>query len=89
MKKSINEYFLTLQPVEGYVLTDYTEDKPIKEYQSFVIMCMPLGSDIAKYYEITTEKDAEYKELQRIAFEQEEYKEEYKEEEIIKDAKNL
>lgn len=69
MEKTINQYFLTLEPTEGYVLTDYTEDKPIKEYQSFVIMCMPLKSDITKYYEITAEKDAEYKELQRIAFE--------------------
>lgn len=67
MKKEINQYFLTLEPEEGYMITNYTDDKDIKDYISFSIMCMPLGSDIRQYYEITIEKDAEYKELQEQA----------------------
>lgn len=56
---------------DGMVITDYTEDKDIKEYSSSKEMYAPVTLDLSGYYEITDEEDAEYKVLQDIAIREE------------------
>ena len=69
---------------DGMVITDFIEGLPYKEYESFKEGYFPEYVDLSHYYEITEEKDAEYKALQL-----EEMAEENKEIKDIKDAKTL
>ena len=58
-----NEKFIVITSEEGYVITDYKEDD-ILNYTSSTILYCPLNMDLSGYYEITEEKDEEYKRLQ-------------------------
>lgn len=58
-----NEKFIVITAEEGYVITDYKEDD-ILNYTSSTILYCPLNMDLSGYYEITVEKDEEYKRLQ-------------------------
>lgn len=69
---------------DGMVITDFIEGLPYKEYESFKEGYFPEYVDLSHYYEITEEKDAEYKALQV-----EEMAEENKEKKDIKDAKDI
>lgn len=69
---------------DGMVITDFIEGLPYKEYDSFREGYFPETVDLSHYYEITEEKDAEYKALQV-----EEMAEENKEIKDIKDAKDI
>lgn len=69
---------------DGMVITDFIEGLPYKEYESFKEGYFPEYVDLSHYYEITKEKDAEYKALQV-----EEMAEENKEKKDIKDAKDI
>lgn len=69
---------------DGMVITDFIEGLPYKEYESFKEGYFPEYVDLSHYYEITEEKDAEYKALQV-----EEMAEENKEIKNIKDAKDI
>lgn len=69
---------------DGMVITDFIEGLPYKEYESFREGYFPEYVDLSHYYEITEEKDAEYKTLQV-----EEMAEENKEKKDIKDAKDI
>ena len=69
---------------DGMVITDFIEGLPYKEYESFKEGYFPEYMDLSHYYEITEEKDAEYKSLQV-----EEMAEENKEIKDMKDAKDI
>lgn len=69
---------------DGMVITDFIEGLPYKEYESFKEGYFPEYMDLSHYYEITEEKDAEYKALQV-----EEMAEENKEIKDMKDAKDI
>lgn len=69
---------------DGMVITDFIEELPYKEYNSFREGYFPETVDLSHYYEITEEKDAEYKALQLAEIVQEN-----KEIKDITDAKNL
>lgn len=69
---------------DDMVITDFIEGLPYKEYESFKEGYFPEYVDLSHYYEITEEKDAEYKALQV-----EEMAEENKEKKDIKDAKDI
>lgn len=56
---------------DGMVITDYVERMDIKDYSSSKEMYCPVTVDLSPYYEITDEKDAEYKELQEKAIKEE------------------
>lgn len=58
-----NEKFIVITAEEGYVITDW-DGNDILNYTSSTILYCPLNMDISGYYEITEEKDEEYKRLQ-------------------------
>lgn len=60
--------FIEIVADEGYVMTDWN-GVDIMDYTSTKQLICPVNYDYGVYYTITAEKDAEYKELQRIAFE--------------------
>lgn len=49
---------------DGMVITDFIEGLDILDYNSFKEAYCPVTVDLRHYYEITEEKDAEYRELQ-------------------------
>lgn len=55
------EDYLEIYADNGMVLTFYTDDKPISEYESFTIAYAPKNTDLSVYREITLEEDAEYR----------------------------
>jgi hypothetical protein len=69
---------------DGMVITDFIEGLPYKEYDSFREGYFPETVDLSHYYEITEEKDAEYKALQLAEIVQEN-----KEIKDITDAKDI
>lgn len=60
--------FIEIAADEGYVMTDWN-GVDIMDYTSTKQLICPVNYDYGAYYTITDEQDAEYKELQRIAFE--------------------
>lgn len=62
----VNNYktFKEVVSEDGYYLTDYKEDQPISEYNSFKIASYPLNADLSGLYEIEADKDKAYKEAQ-------------------------
>lgn len=82
MKIEYNEKFnfKHISSEDGMVITDYTEDKDIKEYFSAKTMYCPVNVDLSVYFEISDEKDAEYKAAQEKAIEEEIRETEKKEE---------
>lgn len=72
MKTEYNEKFnfnhITAE--EGMVITNYAEGQDILEYTSSKEMYCPTSVVLSGYYEISDEKDAEYKELQEMAIAQ-------------------
>ena len=72
MKIEYNEKFnfnhITAE--EGMVITNYDESNDIIEYTSSKEMYCPKSVDLTTYYEISDEKDAEYKVLQEKAIEE-------------------
>lgn len=72
MKIEYNEKFnfnhITAE--EGMVITNYAEGQDILEYTSSKEMYCPTSVDLTAYYEISDEKDAEYKVLQEKAIEE-------------------
>lgn len=72
MKVEYNEKFnfnhITAE--EGMVITNYAEGQDILEYTSSKEMYCPTSVDLSAYYEISDEKDAEYKVLQEKAIEE-------------------
>lgn len=72
MKIEYNEKFnfnhITAE--EGMVITNYAEGQDILEYTSSKEMYSPTSVDLTAYYEISDEKDAEYKVLQEKAIEE-------------------
>lgn len=72
MKTEYNEKFnfnhITAE--EGMVITNYVEGQDILEYTSSKEMYCPTSVDLTAYYEISDEKDAEYKVLQEKAIAQ-------------------
>ena len=69
---------------DGMVIIDFIEGLRYKEYESFKEGYFPEYVDLSHYYEITEEKDAEYKALQLA-----EMAEENKDIKDIKDAKDI
>ena len=69
MKVFYNEQynFNHLQAEEDMVITDFVVGSDILNYSSFKQAYCPVNADLSRYYEITDEEDAEYKELQDIA----------------------
>jgi hypothetical protein len=69
MKVFYNEQynFNHLQAEEDMVITDFVVGSDILKYSSFKQAYCPVNADLSRYYEITDEEDAEYKELQDIA----------------------
>lgn len=63
--------FNHIKAEEGMVITDYTEDKNIIDYSSSKEMYAPVNVDLNVYFEITDEKDVEYKAAQEKAIEEE------------------
>lgn len=53
--------FIRLQADKGMVVTDYVEGSDIINYHSSKSFICSIKSNIKRYYEITEEKDAEYK----------------------------
>lgn len=72
MKIEYNEKFnfnhITAE--EGMVITNYAEGQDILEYTSSKEMYCPTSVDLTAYFEISDEKDAEYKVLQEKAIEE-------------------
>ena len=68
MKVFYNEQynFNHLQAEEDMVITDFVVGSDILKYSSFKQAYCPVNADLSRYYEITDEEDAEYKELQDI-----------------------
>lgn len=57
----IEEYnMLKVQAPENQILTDYTEDMDIKEYNAFTIAYCPVDVDRSKFRVLTIEESAVY-----------------------------
>lgn len=67
MKVQYNEKYNYIIAEDGMVITDFIEGLDILEYNSFKQAYCPVTVDLRHYYEITEEKDAEYRELQERA----------------------
>lgn len=57
MKVEIKPKFQIVTPDEGYVLTNYTVEQDIREYDSFMSCYCPLDCDHSHIREITVEED--------------------------------
>lgn len=75
--------FNHIKAEEGMVITDYIEEMNILEYSSSKDIYTPANINLNRYYEITEEKNAEYKALQLKV------SEENKEIKNMKDAKDI
>lgn len=49
--------FLIVKPNDGYVITDWTEDKPIEEYSSTLIMYCAADADLSGYRTVSIDED--------------------------------
>lgn len=65
------DFFTVLYAEKDMVLTDYAEDKDIKEYNGSTMIYCPKTFDIDVYREITKEQADKYEAAKEKAFEEE------------------
>lgn len=62
--------FVHLHCEEGYILTDYNEDKDIKDYYGSECVYFPIKGEYDNYHVITQKEHENYLKLQEQAIEQ-------------------
>lgn len=63
--------FVHIHTEEGWYMTEWTEDKDIKEYSGSVCYYMPIREDYADYRVITAAEHEELEKQREIAVEEE------------------
>lgn len=71
ISEELPDKFVHLHCEEGYILTDYTEGKDIKEYYGSVCVYFPIKDEYDAYRTITQEEHENYLKLQEQAIEEE------------------